>query len=71
VPLAPVQSGARLYENSALTHSVNDTVLALWAAKSENFSDCEIISASQLVEELYNGDIGDEMIGLWHLSKWK
>jgi len=34
------------------------------AAKSEDFSDvsdCEMVSASQLVEELYNGDVGDEM----------
>jgi len=34
-------------------------------AKSENFSDvndCEMVFASQLVEELYNGDVGEEMI---------
>jgi len=35
------------------------------AAKSEHFSDvsdCEIVSASQLVEEIYNGDVGDDLI---------
>jgi len=33
------------------------------AAKSKNFSDCEMVSTSQLMEERCNGDVGhDDLI---------